>query len=474
MRHLIFCLYLFSSGVNLNAQIALTLDEVIAKSVQNTLGVKLAKSSKEQTAAEQELLLANLKPGVNLSANLPNYINTSSAITQNDGSISFLRVSQNNAMVSLGISQNIAATGGQLFLQSDLQRFDDFSAKSTLYNGIPVRLGFLQPLFGFNSLKWDRKIVATNLLEKEKAYNIAVEDAKLNAAIFYFDVLIATAEKNIAATNKQVNENLLKITNERFALGKVAENERLQLAAELKLSTLQETQAIYAEQNAAALLNAFLGNKSDQNVLELVLPESMEEIVLNESDLIATALKNQPLVKSFERQSLLADRNLAETKNQYGIRADLFAGLGFARGSDKLSEIYSDPFLEQQVSLSIGVPIIDWGKKNSALKLAELQKQDVINQFEQDKIDFETDIKQFIYLFNRLQKEILLLEEIQTIAEQRFEISNQRYILGNISLTDLTLAQREKDQSKRNFIQGLKSYWVTYYTLRKLTGDSNL
>ena len=473
MKYLLIFL-LVCSCVNLCAQDQLTLEEVILISTQNTLGIKLAKSASQKSVVENDLLLANLKPSVDLSARFPNFIKTSIPITQPDGSIFFQRVSQNNATLSLSANQNIAATGGQLFLQSDLQRFDDFSANSTLYNGIPVRLGFIQPIFGFNPFQWDLKINEANVVEKELEYNIAIEDAKLTATSLYFDVLIATANRNIAATNKQVNENLLRITEERFALGKVTENERLQLTAELKLSTLEETQATFSELNAFALLNAFLGIKNNDSNKTLLLPENIEEKYLDESALITAALKNQPLVKSYERQTLEADRNLAQTKAENGIQANLFAGLGFARGSDKLSEIYSDPFLEQQVSLSVGVPIIDWGKRSAALKLAELEKQDIINQFEQDKIDFTTEVRQMIYLFNRLQNEIKLLGEIQTIAEQRFEISNQRYILGNISLTDLTLAQREKDQSKRNYIQGLKSYWVTYYAIRKLTGSTDL
>ena len=52
----------------------------------------------------------------------------------------------------------------------------------------------------------------------------------------------------------------------------------------------------------------------------------------------------------------------------------------------------------------------------------------------------------------------------------RFEISRQRYVLGDISITDLTIAQREKDQAQRDYIDTLRNYWFAYFQLRKLTG----
>ena len=59
---------------------------------------------------------------------------------------------------------------------------------------------------------------------------------------------------------------------------------------------------------------------------------------------------------------------------------------------------------------------------------------------------------------------------VKALAEKRFQIANERYILGAISITDFTLAQREKDQTRRNYITSLSNYWNSYYALRLLTG----
>ena len=50
----------------------------------------------------------------------------------------------------------------------------------------------------------------------------------------YFDVLLAQANQEIAKTNKGVNEKLVEITQERFALGKTSKDELLQIEMSLK------------------------------------------------------------------------------------------------------------------------------------------------------------------------------------------------------------------------------------------------
>ncbi len=59
------------------------------------------------------------------------------------------------------------------------------------------------------------------------------------------------------------------------------------------------------------------------------------------------------------------------------------------------------------------------------------------------------------------------MNEIQQKSEERYNISNERYLLGKISLTDLNLAQQEKDQMKMAYIMALRDYWVSLYELRK-------
>jgi outer membrane protein TolC len=69
----------------------------------------------------------------------------------------------------------------------------------------------------------------------------------------------------------------------------------------------------------------------------------------------------------------------------------------------------------------------------------------------------------------------MIKEQMQTNAEadltanQRYEIAKKRYLLNDLSITDLNIALQEKDQARRDYIFSLKSFWNVYFNLRLLT-----
>ncbi|WP_287419640.1 hypothetical protein [Candidatus Brachybacter algidus] len=53
------------------------------------------------------------------------------------------------------------------------------------------------------------------------------------------------------------------------------------------------------------------------------------------------------------------------TKTNYGIRANLYGSFGWARGSQQIKDIYTQPFVEEQLSLTVAIPIVNWGSQTS-------------------------------------------------------------------------------------------------------------
>ena len=122
------------------------------------------------------------------------------------------------------------------------------------------------------------------------------------------------------------------------------------------------------------------------------------------------------------------------------------------------------------LNLTFTVPIVDWGKRKSSRKKAQIQFENTLASAQQSTAEIDNDVRLKVREFLMLQEAIQDQEAIRALAEKRFSIANERYILGAISITDFTLAQREKDQTRRNYIQTLSSYWNSYYALRLLTG----
>ena len=58
---------------------------------------------------------------------------------------------------SLSLSQNIGLTGGTISFNSDLTLENDFERDTRNYITVPISIGLVQPLFRYNSLKWQKK-----------------------------------------------------------------------------------------------------------------------------------------------------------------------------------------------------------------------------------------------------------------------------------------------------------------------------
>jgi outer membrane protein TolC len=68
-----------------------------------------------------------------------------------------------------------------------------------------------------------------------------------------------------------------------------------------------------------------------------------------------------------------------------------------------------------------------------------------------------------------MKDQLVLSAQADSIATEKYQIARERYVLGNLSITDLSIAFQEKDQSKRDYIAALKDLWGSYFQLRYLS-----
>ena len=131
----------------------LSLENFLQIAQENSIAGEAAKLDWQSAQLDNSIFKAGLKPQLSAFANFPNFANTFAEAQQPDGTVLFPRINNNNSALGLNLSQAIPLTGGRVFVQSNLQRFDDFTNDKVFYNGTPFRVGFAQPLFGFNALK---------------------------------------------------------------------------------------------------------------------------------------------------------------------------------------------------------------------------------------------------------------------------------------------------------------------------------
>jgi len=441
-----------------------------AVALAHNFNIHLSKNDIERVQWNQDILNAQLRPSISLSASIPDFTKTSSPVVQPDGRIAFQSIRQANSAVGLSVQQVIPQTGGSLFLTSGLQRFDDLSSDITQYNGIPVRLGIFQPIFGFNPWKYNQRI---NDLSRDVAaiqFDVDVEETFTDITVLYFEVLIADADVSIARENESVNKRLLTIANERYRLGKISRDELLQLEIARDNASLDLRAATLRLENAERALYVIAGTEMPTDTHRYNLPAAPEEIVIDYDQLHEQLSRHRPEFKQFLLDKLQLDRDQARVKADFGFQANLSASVGLARGSDRLQDIYRDPFDEQQFNVTLSVPIVDWGRRKSELKLIQNAKDRTQIQYDQDVFGLTQAVDIRAARLSQILRQLKTQDAILMKSQERFKISNDRYVLGDIDITNLTISQQENNQAQRNYIQLLRDFWVSYYELRALTG----
>jgi outer membrane protein TolC len=95
----------------------------------------------------------------------------------------------------------------------------------------------------------------------------------------------------------------------------------------------------------------------------------------------------------------------------------------------------------------------------------EVVKMDV----SQSMIDFDENILLQVMQFNLQDDQVVIASKADTIADLRYEVTKQRFLIGKIDVLDLNVALEEKDVARRGYVEALRNFWDYYYDLRGLT-----
>jgi outer membrane protein TolC len=450
------------------APAAFSLPQVIDLALTQAAVAKQAVTNRETSLWQYRSFRADYRPQLALEGVLPNYSRTITPVTQPDGTTDFRYVRINNSFLATTLSQGISLTGGRIVVGSTLQRFDNLEGRQRLYNSNPVSVGLQQPIGGFNALSWNKRIEPLRFEESQRQYVEERETIARRVTELYFDVLLQQVNAGIARQNLRASEEMLRLGRERHKLGRLSENDLLLLELNLLNARQSEVQAGIDAQNAAVQLKGYTGLTVEPTAT-LAVPAAAPAVEVAPEAALAQARQFRRETLMFQRRLLEADRNVAQAKGTTGFQATLTAGFGLTSSADQLGRSYVNPNDQQQVRLGFAVPVVDWGKTRAQIKTAELARQQARTTVEQEQMTFEQAVLSQAAQIGALNQQLSMAARADSLSQRRYDIARATYQVGRISLTDLNIAQSEKDRAKRAYIAALRACWVAHYQLRTLT-----
>lgn len=374
-----------------------------------------------------------------------------------------------SASGGLVMKQNFDLTGGTFYLESDLEYMRNFgNDKLTQFSSIPFRIGYSQDLMGFNPFRWDKKIEPLKFEKVKKEFLYNSEQVAEEAVTYFFNLAMAQAEYQLATENMASSDTLYQIGKQRQKIAAISKADLLTLQLDyVNARNTLETSKISLKR-AMFSLASFLGLDKDTQI-QIELPGFPRELVVPVEDAIMMAKANSPAILEHKQSILEAERNVNKTRVESRLNANLNISVGYNQVADSFRYVYQGLLRQDLVSLTLSIPLVDWGVRKGRYNVAVNDLNVVRIAAQQAEVDLEKEVIMTVNDFNIQQNMISSAEEALELATMAYDQTRQRFIIGKADINSLTLSLNRQQEAQKNYILALQNYWLNYYKLRRLT-----
>ncbi len=440
----------------------LKLNTIIERALEYSHTAKGVKIQDQVNRYQYLSFMRGFLPDVALSLSGPSYTHSISPVTQPDGSINYIDVTNLTFNQNLGISLPVLFTGGSISFQSYLNYYyngDRNSFSSSLY-----KFNVSQPLRGFNLYQLQRKATKANWLAQ--SVNAAKEcvEIKKNVTILFFQLLESKAKDTLLLKQAEVLEKLQVVYQQLFNNKRLREIDLLELQIYYneindELMSLKERQnGILKDLCWQIGLTDCSFDISQPNIPLVHIPRD-----------IAMMYLLQVQAYYYNTVDAAGKQKIAQAKSQKGISGTVNLSAGMNSSSNELNQLIENRLGSESMSLSLNIPLIDWGKKKHQYLIAQLD-------YQKKMLELETQ--------EELQKNKLLdnIENYNAATKRYYRLLERRDLLVQESkLTLLLLEQQQVNFKKYEDIQKkiletegqiiteLKNAYISYFNVEALT-----
>ena len=303
-------------------------------------------------------------------------------------------------------------------------------------------------------------------VKKELLYNI--ETVSEQATTYFFSLAMAQVEYDMAKENVATTDTLYRTGQERHKIAAISQADLLTLKLDAinARNTLQN--ADIALKRAMFSLASYL-NFDKNTEIRLRLPSRPHDMDIPVDQALTLARENNPKFLEVRQEVLEAEQQVDKTKKETLFNASLNASIGFNQVATQFKEVYKNPLQQDLVSISISIPLIDWGVRKGKYNIAKSNLNVTQISARQTEVTLEEDVIMTVGDFNVQQNLIASAEEALDIAIMAYNETKQRFMIGKADINSLTLSLNRQQEAQRNYITALQNYWLSYYKIRKLT-----
>lgn len=466
LKHTLILVFLAAFGTSSAvAQEVMTLEKALEVAFEHSPSLIQSKLSLEQQQLNLKAQNASLKSQFSLDVNPFNYTRNNQYDSYNAKWYSSENMSSS---ASLGITQPIKWTDGTVSLYNDFSWQDasnqTSNQKSTSFNH-NLSLRIEQPIFTYNRTKMELKELEYALENSKLSY--AMQELSIERQVTQQFYSVYQQQKNLSTARDEYNNQKQNydIIKNKVDAGLVAREELFQ--AEVNLATSES--AVYTAEinyeNAKDNFKILLGIDLNEDVM--VLPNTeITTVNVDATQAVDYALKQRMELRQHQitlEQDLFS---IIRAKSENEFKGSISARIGLDALGDKPGNMYSNPTDNEQIGISLNIPIFDWGSRKARVRSSELaMESDQIN-LDEEKKNITLEVRQICRNLPTLIRQIEIKRQNIENAEHTYEINLEKYRNGNLTGMELQQYQNQLTSAKQEYTNAIIDYKIELLNLK--------
>ncbi len=451
----VLCLALiFGAGVLASGE-ELTLEMALNIAFQNSPAIRQASLQLEVNRRNLWAQQAGLKSQFSLSVTP---YRTSSNRVFSELTSSYNTQTLTRSSTAFTIRQPIKWTDAELRVtdqfnwQESSSTFTGGVKESTFSNSLTVTLS--QPLFTYNRTKMQIKELELSLENAQLAY--AIQKLQIERQVTQQFLNLYYSRMSI-----QISQEEYKNATESFDIIKSKVDAGISAPEELYQADITKDNSL------ASLENRRMQHENSLDTFKILLGMELEDMIDVSADIqktivevdlekaIAHGLENRMELRQMdiELQRAMHDLIVAGAENEF--EASLNLSFGLTGTNPQFAGIYDSPNTDRLISLTLDIPLFDWGQKKHHLAATRAQIETVKLSAEEEIKSIKTEIREAYRNLMNQKRQIEIAEKSIKNAELTYAINLERYRNGDLSSKDLQFYQLQLSQQRLSLVQAL-------------------